>query len=93
MTRTDVLCAAFSANGRVAIGAQFGHVWVLEPGEVAEFDTTVPHWFGSTGEAPAEMLSIFGRPGERIVGYDNERGKGDSRAGKKSGKKPEKRRD
>lgn len=40
--------------------------WVLEPGEVAEFDTTVPHWFGSTGEAPAEMLSIFGRPGERM---------------------------
>jgi len=40
--------------------------WVLEPGDVAEFDTTVPHWFGSTGEAPAEMLSIFGRPGERM---------------------------
>ena len=40
--------------------------WVLEPGEVAEFDTTVPHWFGSTGRAPAEMLSIFGRPGERM---------------------------
>ena len=40
--------------------------WVLEPGEVAEFDTTVPHWFGSIGEAPAEMLSIFGRPGERM---------------------------
>ena len=39
---------------------------VLEPGEVAEFDTRVPHWFGSTGEAPAEMLSIFGRPGERM---------------------------
>jgi len=40
--------------------------WVLEPGEVVEFDTLVPHWFGSTGEAPAEMLSIFGRPGERM---------------------------
>ncbi|MCW2737520.1 XRE family transcriptional regulator [Nocardioides sp.] len=39
---------------------------VLEPGDVAEFDTRVPHWFGSTGEAPAEMLSIFGRPGERL---------------------------
>ena len=38
---------------------------VLEPGDVAEFETRVPHWFGSTGEAPAEMLSIFGRPGER----------------------------
>jgi transcriptional regulator with XRE-family HTH domain len=40
--------------------------WVLGPGEIAEFDTQVPHWFGSTGEAPAEILSIFGRPGERM---------------------------
>ena len=40
--------------------------WVLGPGEVAEFDTQVPHWFGSTGEVPAEILSIFGRPGERM---------------------------
>jgi transcriptional regulator with XRE-family HTH domain len=40
--------------------------WVLGPGEVASFDTKVPHWFGSTGEAPAEILSIFGRPGERM---------------------------
>ena len=41
--------------------------WVLGPGEVAEFDTTVPHWFGSTGDQPAEILSIFGRPGERMT--------------------------
>ena len=39
---------------------------VLGPGEVAAFDTTVPHWFGSTGDRPAEILSIFGRPGERM---------------------------
>jgi mannose-6-phosphate isomerase-like protein (cupin superfamily) len=39
---------------------------VLGIGEAAEFDTTVPHWFGSTGEGPAEVLSIFGRPGERM---------------------------
>ncbi len=39
---------------------------VLGVGEAAEFDTRVPHWFGSTGEAPAEVLSIFGRPGERM---------------------------
>ena len=39
--------------------------WVLGPGEVATFDTQVPHWFGSTGQEPAEILSIFGRPGER----------------------------
>ncbi len=38
---------------------------VLGVGEAAEFDTRVPHWFGSTGDGPAEVLSIFGRPGER----------------------------
>ena len=40
---------------------------VLAPGDVAAFDTTVPHWFGSTGAEPAEILSIFGRPGERTT--------------------------
>jgi quercetin dioxygenase-like cupin family protein len=39
----------------------------LVPGDVASFDTTVPHWFGSTGDEPAEILSIFGRPGERMT--------------------------
>jgi transcriptional regulator with XRE-family HTH domain len=39
---------------------------LLGPGEVASFDTQVPHWFGSTGDEPAEILSIFGRPGERM---------------------------
>jgi transcriptional regulator with XRE-family HTH domain len=39
---------------------------VLGAGEAAEFDTRLPHWFGSTGEGPAEVLSIFGRPGERM---------------------------
>ena len=39
---------------------------VLGVGEAAEFDTQVPHWFGSTGDGPAEVLSIFGRPGERM---------------------------
>jgi len=39
---------------------------VLGVGEAAEFDTQVPHWFGSTGDEPAEILSIFGRPGERM---------------------------
>jgi transcriptional regulator with XRE-family HTH domain len=41
--------------------------WVLGPGDVAEFDTDEPHWFGSTGDGPAEILSIFGRPGERMT--------------------------
>jgi mannose-6-phosphate isomerase-like protein (cupin superfamily) len=35
---------------------------VLGPGEVASFDTKVPHWFRNTGDEPAEILSIFGRP-------------------------------
>lgn len=42
------------------------HDLVLGPGEVAEFDTREPHWFGSTGEEPAEVLSLFGRHGERM---------------------------
>jgi transcriptional regulator with XRE-family HTH domain len=41
------------------------HDVVLGPGEVVEFDTQTPHWFGSTGE-PAEVLSLFGRHGERM---------------------------
>jgi transcriptional regulator with XRE-family HTH domain len=41
--------------------------WVLGPGEVVSFDTRVAHWFGSTGDEPAEILSIFGRPGERLT--------------------------
>ncbi len=40
---------------------------ILGVGEAAEFDTQVPHWFGSTGDEPAEVLSIFGRPGERML--------------------------
>ena len=40
--------------------------FVLGEGEVVEFDTRLPHWFGSNGEGPAEVLSIFGRPGERM---------------------------
>lgn len=39
---------------------------VLGQGEVAEFDTRVPHWFGSSGDGPVELLSLFGPQGERI---------------------------
>ncbi|MDR6867428.1 transcriptional regulator with XRE-family HTH domain [Microbacterium resistens] len=39
---------------------------VLGSGEVAEFDTRVPHWFGATGGGPAEVLSLFDRTGTRI---------------------------
>jgi transcriptional regulator with XRE-family HTH domain len=38
---------------------------VLKPGEAAEFGTQVPHWFGSTGPGAVEVLSLFGRQGER----------------------------
>ncbi|MHC3474601.1 helix-turn-helix domain-containing protein [Streptomyces sp. 7R007] len=42
------------------------HDVVLTAGEAAEFDTRTPHWFGSTGEGPAEFLSLFGPQGERM---------------------------
>jgi transcriptional regulator with XRE-family HTH domain len=49
---------------RVVLGE---HDIVLEAGEVAEFDTRTPHWFGPAvaGEA-VEFLSLFGRQGERM---------------------------
>ncbi|MFF3848161.1 helix-turn-helix domain-containing protein [Streptomyces sp. NPDC002328] len=42
------------------------HDLVLTAGEAVEFDTRVPHWFGSTAEGPAEFLSLFGPQGERM---------------------------
>lgn len=42
------------------------HDLVVGPGEVVEFDTRTPHWFGSTGETSAEVLSLFGRHGEEM---------------------------
>lgn len=42
------------------------HDVILEPGEVAEFDTHVPHWFANPGPEPAELLSLFGPQGERM---------------------------
>ncbi|MEV1198444.1 helix-turn-helix domain-containing protein [Microbispora rosea] len=38
---------------------------VLKPGEVAEFDTHVPHWLGSADARPVELLVLFGPQGER----------------------------
>jgi transcriptional regulator with XRE-family HTH domain len=51
------------------------HDLVLGPGEVAEFDTRVPHWFGSTGSEPVEILSLFGPQGERLHVRANSRPK------------------
>jgi transcriptional regulator with XRE-family HTH domain len=39
---------------------------VLTAGEVVEFDTHVPHWFGNPGPEPAEVLTLYGPQGERI---------------------------
>lgn len=41
------------------------HDVVLRPGEVAEFDTRLPHWFAGA-DGPAEILSLFGPQGERM---------------------------
>ncbi|MGP4026838.1 helix-turn-helix domain-containing protein [Actinomadura sp. 3N407] len=42
------------------------HDLLLGAGEVAEFDTRLPHWFGTTGDGPVEVLSLFGSQGERM---------------------------
>jgi transcriptional regulator with XRE-family HTH domain len=39
---------------------------ILRQGEAAEFDTRLPHWFGGADEHPVEILSLFGRQGERM---------------------------
>jgi transcriptional regulator with XRE-family HTH domain len=38
---------------------------LLKPGEVAEFDTLIPHWLGSADARPVELLVLFGPQGER----------------------------
>jgi transcriptional regulator with XRE-family HTH domain len=42
------------------------HDITLGPGEVAEFDTRLPHWFGPADDQPVEILSLHGAQGERI---------------------------
>ncbi|MCX4850294.1 helix-turn-helix transcriptional regulator [Streptomyces sp. NBC_00893] len=37
----------------------------LTPGEVAEFDTTLPHWLGSADGGAVEALILFGPQGAR----------------------------
>ncbi|MWA05937.1 helix-turn-helix domain-containing protein [Actinomadura sp. LD22] len=51
-------------NGRlrVILGE---HDLVLSPGEAAEFDTRLPHWFGAVDADPVEFLVLFGSQGER----------------------------
>src|SRR4051812_47269882 len=40
------------------------HDVVLGPGEVAESDPRPPHWIGTRGDEPAEVLGLFGPQGE-----------------------------
>jgi transcriptional regulator with XRE-family HTH domain len=39
---------------------------ILEAGEVAEFDTRVPHAFVNPYDTPTEVLTLFGPQGERM---------------------------
>ncbi|MEU4595913.1 XRE family transcriptional regulator [Nocardia sp. NPDC023988] len=48
---------------RVRLGE---HDFVMDAGEAAEFDCQIPHWFGAAGRGSVELLSLFGRHGERI---------------------------
>lgn len=52
-----------SGSVRLIVGR---HDLILRPGEAADFSTRVPHWFGTTGNGPAEIISLFGRRGEQI---------------------------
>ncbi|HEY0700524.1 MAG TPA: XRE family transcriptional regulator [Micromonospora sp.] len=52
-----------SGRVRLLLGA---HDLILTPGEVAEFDTRVPHCVTNPGPGPAELLTLFGPQGERI---------------------------
>jgi transcriptional regulator with XRE-family HTH domain len=42
------------------------HDITMGPGEVAEFDTSLPHWFGPAGDHPVEILSLLGRHDEHV---------------------------
>ena len=41
--------------------------FTLRPGEVAEFDTSEPHWFGPAGINAVEILHLFGPHGDHAV--------------------------
>ncbi len=51
-----------SGRIRLRLGS---HDVLLEAGEVAEFDTRIPHFFANPGPGVAEVLSLFGPQGER----------------------------
>lgn len=49
--------------------------FIMKTGEAAEFDTRTPHWFGSAGPEPAELLVLFGPQGERMHIRASQRGR------------------
>ena len=52
-----------SGQVRLRLGDQD---FILKEGEVAEFDTRVPHWFGNPGPGATEVLCLYGPQGERM---------------------------
>ncbi|WP_157253553.1 helix-turn-helix domain-containing protein [Nonomuraea typhae] len=49
---------------RVILGTR---EFTLRPGEVAEFDTSEPHWFGPADTNAVEILHLFGPRGDQAV--------------------------
>jgi transcriptional regulator with XRE-family HTH domain len=49
---------------RLILGEQ---EFTLRPGQVAEFDTNEPHWFGPADTKPVEILHMFGPKGDQAV--------------------------
>lgn len=39
----------------------------LHPGQTAEFDAAIPHWFGPADDTAAEILHLYGPHGHRAV--------------------------
>lgn len=40
--------------------------FVIGAGEAAEFDCQIPHWFGAARRGTVELLTLFGKQGERL---------------------------
>ncbi|MGR6998988.1 helix-turn-helix domain-containing protein [Yinghuangia aomiensis] len=55
----------YALRGRLRVRLA-DHDFMISPGEAAEFDCHIPHWFGAAGRGPVEVLSLFGKQGERI---------------------------
>ena len=63
--RAAVTGRALQAPRIVAAPAEILVETVLAPGEAAEFDTRVLHWFGAAQPGPADVLALLGNQGER----------------------------